>query len=100
MDHSRLAITDSGGVQEETAVLGVPCLTVRANTERAVTIEHGTNRLIGLDPHTLLTAARAALDAPMPTGDRVPEGWDGHAGERIAEDMVRWLRQEDQAPAG
>jgi UDP-N-acetylglucosamine 2-epimerase (non-hydrolysing) len=94
MDGARLVLTDSGGVQEETTVLSVPCLTVRENTERAVTIEHGTNRLVGLEPTDVVRAAREVLAAPMPSHGRIPPGWDGHAGERIAEDLVRWLRSE------
>ena len=81
---ARLVVTDSGGVQEETSALGVPCLTYRVTTERPVTITHGTNRLVGLDPVLLRTACREALAAPMP--DVAPEIplWDGRAGERAA----------------
>jgi UDP-N-acetylglucosamine 2-epimerase (non-hydrolysing) len=92
MDHARAVLTDSGGIQEETAVLGVPCITARENTERAVTIHEGTNQLVGLSPTRLVEAARAVLAAPMPPSDRVPELWDGKAGERIAADLVGWLR--------
>lgn len=91
MDHSRLVLTDSGGIQEETAVLGVPCLTIRDNTERAVTIEQGTNRLVGVDPGDVLAAAREALDAPARPDRPTPELWDGQAGARIAADLVSWL---------
>jgi UDP-N-acetylglucosamine 2-epimerase (non-hydrolysing) len=92
MDHARLVITDSGGIQEETTVLGVPCLTVRANTERAVTIEHGTNRLVGLDPDAVRRAVAEVLGSPLRPPETVPEGWDGRAGERLAEHLVGWLR--------
>ncbi len=92
MDAARLVITDSGGVQEETTVLGVPCLTVRTSTERAVTIREGTNRLVGRTPEDVLAAAVAVLDEPFPTGHRVPRLWDGRAAQRIAADLVRWLR--------
>lgn len=81
---ARLVITDSGGVQEESSALGVPCLTYRANTERPVTIELGTNRLIGTDPGDLAAAVRAELDRQ---GDFTPAQiplWDGHAGARAA----------------
>ena len=74
-----LVITDSGGLQEETTFLGVPCLTVRPNTERPVTITHGTNRLV--NPHDLLEAAGRAWSTG---GRREIELWDGHAAERIA----------------
>ena len=85
-----LVLTDSGGLQEETTVLGVPCLTVRPNTERPITITHGTNRLV--TPAEVGGAARAVLagDVRRPPGP--PPLWDGHAGERIAGILVDWLR--------
>ena len=87
MQEARLAITDSGGIQEETTVLGVPCLTFRAETERPVTISEGTNRLVGTDADVALAAVDDALAAPMPEGRR-PELWDGQAAGRIAEILV------------
>jgi len=87
---ARLVITDSGGVQEETTFFKVPCITVRDNTERPVTITHGTNTLIGRDPDLLLETAHAKLDAPKGDG-RIPELWDGHAADRIAAVVTRWL---------
>jgi UDP-N-acetylglucosamine 2-epimerase (non-hydrolysing) len=86
--HARLVLTDSGGVQEETTVLGVPCLTFRDNTERPVTITHGSNRLIGTDPDCIGPEVRAALEQP-PVPRRVPALWDGRAAERIAEVLAR-----------
>jgi UDP-N-acetylglucosamine 2-epimerase (non-hydrolysing) len=79
---ARLVLTDSGGIQEETTILQVPCLTLRENTERPVTIERGTNRLVGTDPGEILTAAAAALEAPAGSSG-TPELWDGHAAGRI-----------------
>ncbi|MDR3703993.1 MAG: UDP-N-acetylglucosamine 2-epimerase (non-hydrolyzing) [Candidatus Sulfopaludibacter sp.] len=82
MAEARLALTDSGGIQEETTILQVPCLTLRENTERPVTIEQGTNRLVGIEPTAILRAALEALDAP-PRSAQVPELWDGCASRRI-----------------
>ena len=88
--HARLVLTDSGGVQEETTALGVPCLTFRGNTERPVTITHGTNRLIGTDPGRIVPEVRTALAAEPPPR-RVPPLWDGHAAERITDVLARTL---------
>ncbi|HUL49092.1 MAG TPA: UDP-N-acetylglucosamine 2-epimerase (non-hydrolyzing) [Gemmatimonadales bacterium] len=78
-----VVVTDSGGLQEETSYLGVPCLTVRPNTERPVTLTLGTNRLIAPTGASVLRGVRAALDAPRPPRP-VIEGWDGRTAERIA----------------
>lgn len=83
---ARLVLTDSGGVQEETTVLGVPCLTMRNNTERPITISEGTNQVVGTEPATIVAAARAALDQGVVR--RRPALWDGHASERIAEVLL------------
>lgn len=82
---SAVVVTDSGGVQEETTVLGVPCLTVRPNTERPVTITHGTNRLVTREDVPWQVEQVLAAGS---TAHRVPPLWDGHAGERIAEVLV------------
>lgn len=86
--HARLVVTDSGGIQEESTVLGVPCLTTRDNTERPVTITHGTNRLIGSDMSLLRIAFMEEL-ARGPREVTPPPLWDGRAGERIASEIVR-----------
>jgi UDP-N-acetylglucosamine 2-epimerase (non-hydrolysing) len=93
---SAVAITDSGGVQEETTIFGVPCLTVRPNTERPVTITHGTNRLV--EPADVPGAVADALAAGTP-GPRRPPLWDGHAGERIAAVLAAWLNEHRAAEA-
>jgi UDP-N-acetylglucosamine 2-epimerase (non-hydrolysing) len=82
--NSRLVLTDSGGLQEETTVLGIPCLTLRPNTERPITVTEGTNRLVGSDPENIKREALAALERPSPAA-RAPELWDGHAAGRIVD---------------
>jgi len=84
MADSLLVLTDSGGIQEETTILGVPCLTLRDNTERPVTLTEGTNRLVGMDPDKVTAAYRAIRESP-PSNSRRPEKWDGRAAERIVE---------------
>jgi UDP-N-acetylglucosamine 2-epimerase (non-hydrolysing) len=99
MAQARLVLTDSGGIQEETTILGIPCLTLRENTERPVTISEGTNELVGTSPERILAAAWRRLDqtemvSENPSGlmgrdGHYPELWDGRAAERI----VRVLRE-------
>jgi UDP-N-acetylglucosamine 2-epimerase (non-hydrolysing) len=89
MRGAALVLTDSGGVQEETTVLGVPCVTVRPNTERPITISCGTNRLSSIE--ALPDAARDALAAGPPAEGTVPPLWDGRAGQRIAKVLTEWL---------
>lgn len=93
-----LVVTDSGGVQEETTMLSVPCLTVRPNTERPITITHGTNRLV--TPALLPAAAEKALadGAVTPSGSQPPL-WDGAAGPRIARVISAWLKGDNLSPA-
>ena len=93
MDGAHLVLTDSGGVQEETTVLGVPCITLRTTTERPVTVAEGTNRLIDpYDPAAIVGAADAVLAAPLPQPQR-PEFWDGHAAERIVAVIADWANR-------
>ena len=92
MADARLVLTDSGGIQEETTVLGVPCLTLRENTERPVTVTHGTNRIVGSDPEVI----RAEVQKILAGGDsrgRIPELWDGQAARRIADVLERGARR-------
>jgi UDP-N-acetylglucosamine 2-epimerase (non-hydrolysing) len=84
---ARLVLTDSGGIQEETTCLGIPCLTMRPNTERPITCEIGTNVLVGTDPQRIVQEANSILDGnTRPSG--IPEKWDGHAAERIVEVLL------------
>ena len=95
-----LVVTDSGGIQEETTILRVPCLTVRPNTERPITITHGTNRLV--EPDAVAPAVDAIRDGRTAFAAEPPPLWDGHAGERIAEVLQGWLatRRADLPAAG
>lgn len=91
-EHARLVITDSGGIQEETTYLGVPCLTLRENTERPVTVTMGTNTLVGQDFDRLQVETALVLDGDSKRG-QIPPLWDGKAGERIAEIILDWKHQ-------
>ena len=83
-------LTDSGGIQEETTALGVPCLTMRENTERPITVEQGTNTLVRRDRALVLRLVDEILAGGGKRG-RMPELWDGHAAERIARHLCGWL---------
>lgn len=92
--HALVVVTDSGGIQEETTFLGVPCITVRPNTERPVTITQGTNRLVGQDMARLRQEVEAILVGETDSG-KIPDLWDGKAGERIASVLTRdWGRNQ------
>jgi UDP-N-acetylglucosamine 2-epimerase (non-hydrolysing) len=96
MASATMVLTDSGGLQEETTALGVPCLTLRQNTERPITIEQGTNTLVGCDRQAILRCVAEILNGRGKRG-RMPELWDGKTAERIARDLWQWLYQ---SPAG
>jgi UDP-N-acetylglucosamine 2-epimerase (non-hydrolysing) len=90
MRDARLVLTDSGGIQEETTALGVPCITLRENTERPITVEEGTNTIAGAHPENI----RKVFEEIMVSGGkagRIPEYWDGHAADRIASVIRQWL---------
>ncbi|MBG6221025.1 MULTISPECIES: UDP-N-acetylglucosamine 2-epimerase (non-hydrolyzing) [unclassified Janthinobacterium] len=97
MQGARLVLTDSGGIQEESTALGVPCLTLRANTERPVTVSAGTNTLAGTDPTAILALARAILETGGKQGC-IPPLWDGHAATRIAAVIAPWLAARRSLP--
>jgi len=90
MAEATLVLTDSGGLQEETTALGVPCLTMRANTERPITVDEGTNTMVGDDRDAILQCVDEILAGQGKRG-RTPEFWDGRAAERIAADLAHWL---------
>lgn len=95
-DRARLVFTDSGGVQEETTVLGVPCLTLRKNTERPATVERGSNQVVGVDSDRILAAARLILQSPERQFQRPPL-WDGKAAPRIVAILREHLQREGRA---
>lgn len=90
MMHAKLVLTDSGGIQEETTAMGVPCLTLRENTERPVTVTEGTNTLVGRDPERIWPEVEKILAGRSKAG-RIPALWDGHAAERVADAVERFL---------
>jgi UDP-N-acetylglucosamine 2-epimerase (non-hydrolysing) len=98
MRHARLVLTDSGGLQEETTALGVPCITLRENTERPITVEQGTNTVVGTDAEKILAAVADVLETGGKRG-RVPEYWDGQAAQRIKAFLVEWLAGRDSPVA-
>jgi UDP-N-acetylglucosamine 2-epimerase (non-hydrolysing) len=101
MSEAKVVLTDSGGIQEETTVLGVPCVTLRENTERPVTVEQGTNVLAGTSPEKIIAAVEAIVQGEQ-RPSRIPEKWDGQAAQRIAEILVESLNRhcEPRHPAG
>ena len=90
---ARLVLTDSGGIQEETTVLGIPCVTLRENTERPITVEMGTNVIAGTESKKIIDAALSALDHPPDKASlRIPPLWDGQTADRILNALVSEAR--------
>jgi UDP-N-acetylglucosamine 2-epimerase (non-hydrolysing) len=85
---ARVVLTDSGGIQEETTVLGIPCVTLRENTERPITVAMGTNTIVGTDPERIIAAAFAALDQGPRHDRQIPPLWDGHTADRILDALL------------
>ncbi len=92
MKDARLVLTDSGGIQEETTALGVPCITLRENTERPITVAEGSNTIVGTDPEKIMSCFNDVMKTGGKAGRR-PEYWDGKAAERIAEVIGNWLHK-------
>jgi UDP-N-acetylglucosamine 2-epimerase (non-hydrolysing) len=90
--NAQLVLTDSGGIQEETTALGIPCLTLRENTERPITVEMGTNTVVGTDTTQIVTAATAVLNGLAKRRQQVPPFWDGHSSERILDTLEEYSR--------
>jgi UDP-N-acetylglucosamine 2-epimerase (non-hydrolysing) len=88
MQSAKLVLTDSGGLQEETTALGVPCVTLRENTERPITVTEGTNTIVGTDPGKIMRCVEDVLQSGGKSG-RVPEYWDGQAAQRIVAEIIR-----------
>jgi UDP-N-acetylglucosamine 2-epimerase (non-hydrolysing) len=88
MSHAKVVLTDSGGIQEETTILGTPCITLRENTERPVTLTHGTNVLAGADPETIIRAFSRVLQGVDPP-ESPPPFWDGNAAKRIVQVLTQ-----------
>jgi UDP-N-acetylglucosamine 2-epimerase (non-hydrolysing) len=94
MRDARVVLTDSGGIQEETTALGVPCITLRESTERPITVEQGTNTIVGTEPVAIRKAYRDVIEGGGKAG-RQPEHWDGQAAQRIAAILARWSGQHE-----
>jgi UDP-N-acetylglucosamine 2-epimerase (non-hydrolysing) len=92
MQAARVVLTDSGGIQEETTALGIPCLTLRENTERPITVEQGTNTIVGSSQARILAGVDDILRSGGKSG-RNPELWDGRASQRIVAVLREWLER-------
>jgi len=92
MSKAKLVLTDSGGIQEETTILGIPCLTLRENTERPITLREGTNRLVGSDPELILEETSRIL-GDRASEKKMPKYWDGKAAERIVDVLIGYLKK-------
>ncbi len=88
MSNSKFVLTDSGGIQEEATVLGVPCITLRKNTERPVTVEQGTNLLVSIDKEKVVSKALEVIGNKIKLKNRIPELWDGKAAERVVKILL------------
>ena len=96
MANCKVVLTDSGGIQEETTALGVPCLTMRENTERWITVNEGTNTIVATDPEKIAIEFEKVMAGEGKAG-RLPELWDGHAAKRIVKEILQWLNSDTSA---
>jgi len=94
MANSKFVLTDSGGIQEESTYLGIPCITMRDNTERPITVEVGSNYLIGLNISEVIKVGNNIINGKMKS-HAIPELWDGHAAERIVKIIVDYLENKN-----
>ena len=94
MANSKMALTDSGGLQEETTALGIPCITLRENTERPITVTEGTNTIVGCDPELILKTAYEVLEGKGKAG-RIPDLWDGKTSSRIVDVILQYIENGD-----
>lgn len=94
MKDAKVVLTDSGGIQEETTALGIPCITLRENTERPITVDQGTNTIVGTDPEKIKSVFNDIMSTGGKAG-RVPELWDGHTAERIVRILDDWAKTLD-----
>ncbi len=90
MKYAKAVITDSGGLQEETTALGIPCITIRENTERPITVEQGTNTIVGNSKENIIRGWKNIVKTGGKKG-RIPEMWDGKTSQRIADEIIQYL---------
>ena len=93
MVNSKMVLTDSGGIQEETTVLGIPCLTLREETERPITVKIGTNKVVGLSSHKIAESAIELCEGTSP-GGKIPPKWDGKTAKRIVDVILKWAKEQ------
>lgn len=95
--NAKLILTDSGGVQEESTYFSVPCLTLRENTERPITIIEGTNQLVDLNVESIVKSSIEIIEGKVKKG-KIPEYWDGKTAERVVKALDKWFEERDKAP--
>ena len=94
--NAKFILTDSGGIQEESTYFGVPCLTLRENTERPITITEGTNHLVDLNEESIVNSAREIIEGHIKQG-KIPKYWDGKTAKRIVKVLDEWFETREEA---